>query len=82
MVFRLCQFVLWIISLCCAIDFVNAQDLDHSSDVRIAWDYSSMQQLADEGGYPRLIRLRNGNLFAIYENRKGDIHLKKVLIKV
>ena len=77
MVFRLCQFVLGIISVCCAIDFVNAQDLDHSSDVRIAWDYSSMQQLADEGGYPRLIRLRKGNLFVIYENRKGDIHLKK-----
>jgi len=47
------------------------------ADVRIAWDYSSLHQMAEEGGYPRLIRLRNGNLMAVYENRRGDIHLIK-----
>jgi len=44
-------------------------------DIRIAWDYSSLHQLAHEGGYPRLLRLKNGELMAVYENRKGDIHL-------
>ena len=32
------------------------------SDIRIAWDYSSMQQIAERGGYPRLQRMRDNSL--------------------
>ncbi len=42
--------------------------------IRIAWDYSSMQKLAPQGsrvlgwvGYPRVRRLNNGTLMAVYE---------------
>ncbi len=42
--------------------------------IRIAWDYSSMQRLAPQGsrilgwvGYPRIRRLQNGTLMAVYE---------------
>lgn len=51
------------------------KEQDAPSDIRIAWDYSSLEQLAPQGGYPRLLRLSSGQLMAVYENRKGDIHL-------
>ncbi len=42
--------------------------------IRIAWNYSSMQKLAPQGsrilgwvGYPRIRRLNNGTLMAVYE---------------
>ncbi|WP_423128719.1 exo-alpha-sialidase [Gaoshiqia sp. Z1-71] len=42
--------------------------------IRIAWDYSSMQRLAPQGnrvlswvGYPRVRRLNDGRLMAVYE---------------
>lgn len=47
------------------------------SDIRIAWDYSSMQQIAERGGYPRLQRMRDNSLIAIYETRTGDIEYKR-----
>lgn len=48
-----------------------------SSDVRVAWDYSSLQQLAPQGGYPRVLGLSSGDLLAVYEDYQGDIHLKR-----
>lgn len=45
--------------------------------IRIAWDYSSMQQLAEQGGYPRLSRLKDSALIAIFETYTGNIHLRK-----
>lgn len=44
--------------------------------IRVAWDYSSLQQLAPQGGYPRVLRLNGGQLLAVYEDYQGDIHLK------
>ncbi|MGX5690892.1 sialidase family protein [Arcticibacter tournemirensis] len=66
-----------ILSLLCALH-CNALGQEHSStDVRIAWDYSSMQQIAEMGGYPRLTRLKDSTLLVIYETRTGYVHLKK-----
>ncbi|RRN77564.1 exo-alpha-sialidase, partial [Pseudoxanthomonas sp. SGD-10] len=55
----------------------HAQSQTSTTEVRIAWDYSSMQQIAERGGYPRLSRLKDSTLIAIYETRTGNIHLKK-----
>ncbi|WP_407425844.1 sialidase family protein [Arcticibacter sp.] len=44
---------------------------------RIAWDYSSMMQLADRGGYPRFARLHDSSIIVIYETSRGSIHLKR-----
>jgi len=50
---------------------VKGEPLD---GIRIAWDYSSMQRLAPQGdrslswvGYPRVRRLEDGTLMAVYE---------------
>lgn len=53
------------------------QEMSITEGVRIAWDYSSMQQIAEKGGYPRLTRLKDSTLIVIYETRTGNIHLKK-----
>lgn len=45
--------------------------------IRIAWDYSSMQQIAERGGYPRLLRMQDNSLIAIYETYTGNIHYKR-----
>lgn len=42
----------------------------------ITWDQSSLVCIADEGAYPRLHRLQNNMLLAVFENRKGDVMLK------
>lgn len=46
-------------------------------DYFIEWDKSSLVCIAEEGAYPRLIRLSNDSLLAVYENRVGDVVLKK-----
>ena len=56
--------------------FTCAQHHPHTT-VRIAWDYGSMQQLADRGGYPRLHRLQDGSAIVVYENYSGDILFKR-----
>ncbi|HLR00239.1 MAG TPA: sialidase family protein [Sphingobacterium sp.] len=59
-------------------DFVRGQSNEnYRGGVRIAWDYSSQQQLSEKGGYPRLIRLQDSSLIVIYETYTGDIYLKK-----
>lgn len=45
--------------------------------IRIAWDYSSIQKIADKGGYPRLLRLKDSSVIAIYEDRAGNIAYKR-----
>jgi len=55
----------------------SQEDTDSHKGIRIAWDYSSMHQLAERGGYPRLTRLQDSTLLLIYETRTGDIHLKQ-----
>lgn len=49
----------------------------YADGIRIAWDYSSMQQIAEMGGYPRLLRMQDNSLIIIYEDRKGDIQYKR-----
>jgi len=36
-----------------------------------------MQQIAEMGGYPRLLRLKDNSVIAIYETRTGNIHYKR-----
>lgn len=53
------------------------KEIDTSEGVRIAWDYSSMQQIAERGGYPRLSRLKDNSIIVIYETRTGDIAYRR-----
>jgi hypothetical protein len=45
--------------------------------IRIAWDYTTLKQLspvgADYSGYPRMIKLKDGSLFCVYES-DGAVH--------
>lgn len=59
------------------LNWLYCQDQNTHNGIRIAWDYNSMQQLADKGGYPRLTRLEDSSLLVIYETRTGNIHLKR-----
>ncbi len=43
----------------------------------IEWDKSSLVCVAHEGAYPRLRRLQNHSFLAVYENRRGDVVIKK-----
>jgi hypothetical protein len=45
--------------------------------IRIAWDFSSIQKIADKGGYPRLLRMQDSTLVIIYEDRQGNIRYKR-----
>jgi len=49
----------------------------HAVDYHIEWDKSSLVCIADEGAYPRLRRLADGSLLATYENRRGDVMVRK-----
>lgn len=53
----------------------KSSNLDSADGVRIAWDYSSMQQLAPKGGYPRLLRLQDNSLVVVYETYTGNTEL-------
>ena len=46
------------------------------SGFRIAWDYSSMQQLAEEGTNPEMIRISDSTLAMVY-GYEGSVYLKK-----
>ncbi len=57
----------------CAGDYITKKD-SIEGGIRIAWDYSSMQKLAPLGnrklswaGYPRVRRLADGTVLAVYE---------------
>ena len=51
----------------------------NKKDYFIEWDNNSLVCIADEGGYPRLIRMLDKSFLAVYENRKGDVVIKKSL---
>lgn len=51
----------------------QSQDTRQDKEFRIEWDESSLVCIADEGAYPRLRRLNDGTLLAVYENRRGDV---------
>ncbi|WP_101690445.1 sialidase family protein [Dysgonomonas massiliensis] len=56
---------------------VFAQKNNVEDDVRISWDYSSMQKIAPKGGYPRLLRLQDSSIIVIYETRTGSVEYKR-----
>lgn len=45
--------------------------------IRIAWDFSSIQRIADKGGYPRLLRLQDSSVIIVYEDREGNFKYKR-----
>lgn len=71
--------LLLIVSLLCLGNrtvFAQKNNL-RADDVRIAWDYSSMEKIAEKGGYPRLLRLQDSSIIIIYETRTGSIEYKR-----
>jgi hypothetical protein len=50
---------------------------DDQEEYYIEWDKTSLFRIAEEGGYPRLCRLNDGTLLVAYENRRGDVVVKK-----
>ena len=54
---------------------LSGQSRDAS--VRLAWDYSSLEKMADRGGYPRLLRLQDSAIMVVYETYTGNIQFKK-----
>jgi hypothetical protein len=46
-------------------------------DYYIVWDETSLLRIAEEGGYPRLCRLNDGSFLVVYENRRGDVVVKR-----
>ena len=48
-----------------------------NQDYFIDWEKSTLICIADEGGYPRMRRLKDNSLLAVYENRRGDLMVKK-----
>ena len=53
------------------------QETQDTKKYFIEWEKSSLVCIDDEGAYPRLRRLQNHSLLAVYENRKGDVVVKK-----
>ena len=55
----------------------SSQESEQSKDYFITWDESSIVCISEEGGYPRLIRLENNTLVAVFEDRTGSVKLKE-----
>lgn len=79
-IFTVISILFIIVSSCQADDksnnfqIIGGEPLD---GIRIAWDYSSILQVADKGGYPRLLRLKDFSVIVIYEDREGNIVYKR-----
>ena len=59
-----------------AISCDNSEN-QNKKDYFIEWDNNSLVCIADEGGYPRLIRMLDESFLVVYENRRGDVVIKK-----
>lgn len=59
--------------------FITCQSEENqgSEDYFIEWEKNTLICIADEGGYPRLRRLKDNSLIVVYENRRGDLMVKK-----
>jgi hypothetical protein len=63
------QLIISFLAFFVALQFCNGQE-KVSAKVDIVWDQSSLKQVSAGGGnYARMIQLRNGNLFCIYESK-------------
>jgi hypothetical protein len=65
------------LSVCQTEKSMSSQQEDAMGGIRIAWDYSSMQQIAERGSYPRLKRMQDNSLIAIYETYTGNIDMRR-----
>lgn len=45
--------------------------------IRIGWDYGSIRQLTERGGYPRSIRLQDQSVVAVYENHVTGFEMRR-----
>ncbi|HOM63778.1 MAG TPA: sialidase family protein [Dysgonamonadaceae bacterium] len=68
-----CCFIVFFLFSCAGDNPISAQTYNLS----IAWQQHSLVCIAEEGGYPRMKRLGDGSLLVAYENRKGDVLIKK-----
>ena len=68
----LCVVVLFL-SSCAGENPISAR----TKDLSIFWQQNTLVCIAEEGGYPRMKRLNDGSLLVAYENRKGDVLIKK-----
>lgn len=57
--------------------YCQAQENQPEQDYVIEWEKNSLVCIANEGAYPRLLRLHNNSLLVVYENRRGDVVVKK-----
>src|SRR5690554_1278325 len=55
----------------------QSQETQQRGNYEIVWDESSLVCIADEGAYPRLRRLDDGMLLVAFENRRGDVLIRK-----
>jgi hypothetical protein len=68
-----CCFIVLFLFSCAGENPISAQ----TKNLSIAWQQHSLVCIAEEGGYPRMKRLGDGSLLVAYENRKGDVLIKK-----
>jgi hypothetical protein len=68
-----CCFIVLFLFSCAGDNPISAQ----TKNLSIAWQQHSLVCIAEEGGYPRMKRLDDGSLLVAYENRKGDVLIKK-----
>ena len=54
----------------------QSEEKQGSEDYFIEWEKNTLICIADEGGYPRLRRLKDNSLIVVYENRRGDLMVK------
>lgn len=59
----------------------QSQETQSDNEYDIEWDESSLVCIADEGAYPRLRRLSDNSLLVAYENRRGDVLVKRASMR-
>lgn len=54
-----------------------SENTETNKGYTIEWDEQSLVCISEEGGYPRMRRLNDGSLLAVYEDRKGNVVTKR-----
>lgn len=73
------SFLLFTFFTCLGKQYQDNRNLKDQPDYFIQWDNSTLICIADEGVYPRMRRLADHSLLVVYENRRGDLFVKKSL---
>lgn len=71
------KYLLYLLIGCVSAPFAMGQNIENNGGVRVAWEYRSLRQIAEKGGYPRMLKIEDDNLLAVYENYDGDVELKR-----